>query len=49
MGALLMCFEAVFGLKVNLPKSALVPISSLDDMDQLASHLGCGTTDLTCL
>jgi hypothetical protein len=46
MGALLVCFEAVSGLKVNLSKSALVPIGSLDDVDQLAGQLGCGTTDL---
>ena len=31
--ALLVCFEAVSGLKVNLSKSALVPIGSLGDVD----------------
>jgi hypothetical protein len=46
MGALIVRFEAVSGLKVNLSKSALVPIGSLDDVDQLAGQLGCGTTDL---
>jgi hypothetical protein len=46
MGALLVCFEAVSGLKVNLTKSVLVPIASLDDVDQLAGRLGCGTADL---
>jgi hypothetical protein len=46
LGALLVCFEMVSRLKVNLTKSALVPIGSLDDMDQLAGRLGCGTTDL---
>jgi hypothetical protein len=46
MGALIVCFEAVSRLKVNLSKSALVPIGSLDDVDQLAGQLGCGTTDL---
>jgi hypothetical protein len=42
IGALLVCFEAVSGLKVNLPKSALIPVSSLDDVDQLPGYLGCG-------
>jgi hypothetical protein len=46
MGALLVCFEAVSGLKVNMSKSALIPVGSLDDVDQLASRLGCGTADL---
>jgi hypothetical protein len=31
MGALLVCFEAVSGLKVNLTKSSLIPIGSFDD------------------
>jgi hypothetical protein len=46
MGALLVCFEAVSGLKVNLTKSALVPVGSLDDVDQLADRLGCGSANL---
>jgi hypothetical protein len=46
MGALLVCFEVVSGLKVNLTKSSLIPVGSLDDVDQLASSLGCGTADL---
>jgi hypothetical protein len=44
--ALLVCFEAVVGLKVNLSKSVLVPVGSLGDVDQFASLLGCGTGDL---
>jgi hypothetical protein len=40
------CFEAVSGLKVNLPKSALVPVGSLDDVEQLAGLLGCGISSL---
>jgi hypothetical protein len=43
MGALLVCFEAVYGLNVNLSKSALVSVGSLDEVDQLAGQLGCGT------
>jgi hypothetical protein len=46
IGALLVCFEAVSGLKVNLPKSALVPVGSLDDVEQLAGLLGCGISPL---
>ena len=46
MGELLVCFEAVSGLKVNLTKSSLVPVDSLDDVDQLAGSLGCSTNDL---
>jgi hypothetical protein len=46
MGALLVCFEAVFGFKVNLTKSYLVPVGSLVDVDQLAGSLGCGTANL---
>jgi hypothetical protein len=45
MGALLVCFEAVSGLK-GLSKSALIPVGSLVEVDQLASRLGCGTADL---
>jgi hypothetical protein len=42
VGALLVCFEAVAGLKVNLSKSALVPVGSRGEVDQLAGVLGCG-------
>jgi hypothetical protein len=44
IGALLVCFEAVSGLKVNLPKSALILVGYLDDVDQLAGLLGYGTS-----
>jgi hypothetical protein len=36
IGALLVCFETVLGLKVNLSKSTLVPVGSVGDMGQLA-------------
>ena len=42
IGALLICFEVVSRLKVNLSKSVLVPVSSLSDVDQLLGLLGCG-------
>jgi hypothetical protein len=44
--AFFVCFDAVAGLKVNLSKSALVPVGSRGDVDQLAGLLGCGTGDL---
>jgi hypothetical protein len=40
---LLVCFEVVSGLKVNLAKSLLVPIGNVDNVAELASILGCGT------
>jgi hypothetical protein len=46
MGALLVCFEAVSGLKVNLTKSSLISVGSLNNVSQLAGSLGCGTADL---
>jgi hypothetical protein len=46
IGALLVCFKAVSGLKVNLSKSALIPVGSLDNVEQLAGLLGCGISSL---
>jgi hypothetical protein len=46
IGALLVCFEAVAGLKVNLSKSTLVPTGTLDNVGRLAGLLGCGSGDL---
>lgn len=43
---LLVCFEVVFGLKVNLAKSLLVPVGNVDNVAELASILGCGTSSL---
>jgi hypothetical protein len=41
IGALLVCFEAVAGLKVNLSKLVLVLVGPLDNVGQLAGLLGC--------
>jgi hypothetical protein len=38
---LLLCFEAVLGLKVNLAKSVLVPVDNVDNVDWLTIILGC--------
>jgi hypothetical protein len=39
-------FEPVFGLKVNLAKSDLVPVGIVDNMSELAGILGCETSSL---
>ncbi|XP_042950267.1 uncharacterized protein LOC122282377 [Carya illinoinensis] len=44
--ALLLCFEVVSGLKVNLDKSEMVPIGGVQSLRQLANTLGCKTTTL---
>jgi len=44
--ALLLCFEAVSGLKVNLATSLLVLVGNVDNAAELAVILGCGTSSL---
>ena len=34
-------FEALFGLKVNLEKSAILPMGDVENLDLLAGELGC--------
>jgi hypothetical protein len=46
IGALLVCFEAVVGLKVNLSKSVLLLVGPIDNMGHVAGLLGCGVGDL---
>jgi hypothetical protein len=43
---LILFFEAVSSLKVNLAKSVLVPKSNVDNMGDLTGILGCGTSSL---
>jgi len=43
---LLLSFEPVLGLKINLDKSVLVPVGLVDNMDDLAGILGCGVSSL---
>ena len=38
---LLLCFQAVIGLKVNMLKSEMVPIGEVDDVHALAEILDC--------
>jgi hypothetical protein len=48
---LLICFELVSGLKVNLAKSVLVPVGEVSDVGALAEILGCevGSLPITYL
>ena len=38
---ILMWFEVLSGLKINLNKSEIIPIGSVDNAEELASELGC--------
>ena len=38
---ILMWFEVLSGLKINLNKSEIIPIGSVDNVEELASELGC--------
>jgi hypothetical protein len=42
----LLCFEAVSGLKINLAKSVLVPVGDVDNVDELANIMECGVSSL---
>ena len=37
----LLCFEAVSGLRVNLTKSEIIPIGTVPHLSALAAVLGC--------
>ena len=41
IGDLLVCFELVSGLKVNLAKSVIVPVGDVNNIGALAKDLGC--------
>jgi hypothetical protein len=43
---LLICFELVLGLKVNLAKSILIPVGEVSNVGALAEVLGCGVGTL---
>ena len=38
---LLMWFEAISGLKINLEKSELIPLGRVENVEMLAAELGC--------
>jgi hypothetical protein len=41
-----LCFEAASGLRINLGKSEIVPISDVEDVEGLAQLLGCRVASL---
>ena len=43
---LLMWFEAISGLRINLNKSEIIPVEIIADMDVLSSELGCKVVSL---
>jgi hypothetical protein len=43
---MLLCFEAVLGLRVNLGKSEIVAIGDVEDIGALATILGCSVAAL---
>lgn len=43
----LLCFDAVFGLKVNLGKSEMILIGVVEDMGDIAKVLGCKVAELS--
>ena len=46
LGWTLMWFEAFSGLKINLNKSEIIPMGRVDNVELLASELGCGVGSL---
>ena len=36
-----MCFEVISGLRIKLDKVELIPLGRVDNLDYLASQLGC--------
>jgi hypothetical protein len=43
---LLLFFEAVYGIKVNLAEFVLVPVCNVDNMGELTGIIGCWTSSL---
>ena len=43
---ILLWFEAIFGLKINLEKSLIPLVRNVENLDELASELGCRTEAL---
>ena len=46
LGWTLMWFEAYSGLKINLSKSEIILVGRVDNIEMLASELGCGVGSL---
>jgi hypothetical protein len=43
---LILCYEAVLGLNVNLAKSKLILVDNVADVDGLPWIMGCGVSPL---
>ena len=41
LSCILLYFKALSGLKVNLDKSAILPVDKVENIEQLACELGC--------
>lgn len=41
IGLVLIWFEAILGLKINLGKSKLVPVGAVPNIEELVDVLGC--------
>jgi hypothetical protein len=47
LGGLFLCFEAVSNLRINMATSKLVLVSNVNNVDGLASIMGCRVSSLT--
>lgn len=46
LSMIMLWFEAMSGLNINLEKSSVFPMSSVEDLDGLALEIGCTTETL---
>ena len=46
VGWILLWFEAISGLKINLEKTLILLVGNVENLDELASELGCRTRAL---
>jgi hypothetical protein len=46
LGHILLCFEAVLGLKINLQKSELVAVGHIPHQDELDDIMNCSISSL---
>ena len=43
---ILLCFEVISGMKINLEKSLILSVGNVQNLDELAFELGCRTRAL---
>ena len=41
LSTILLCFEALSGLRVNLEKSVILPVGNMENIEHSARKLGC--------